>query len=489
MQDRVPTHPGRVTLTPVSGQANTYDMVRADSPTQEGTPLNKNNLLKDSTAALYGLGSDAVPDEVLAKIPENFGVDGVFEVGDTLSTLRTDLGDKWLLCNGDVIPKSSLPELAHFSQGTNYGFCVINSSVAINTPGGGHKVYGKNQIILYTVGYIESTTTAYVYVIDCDTKTEKRYTITVPYSGHQLLGIDHNGTSWVTAWVNSSETIKIATMSDDFSTVQNEYSIDTGYKQYADNSLIITDFLFNGSHYYLATRYSGHTTILVNIFDSNFNLVTTDKTSPGNYMYSAYLFRFGPYVALGYSNTSYGFITLYTNGEEYTNILSGNSNYLYTSTDSSFYYVRYAIQITDTHYIFGGMYYGVTNKNLYIYNSSNNSATAVANTELGLPSGAKFGWIFYDSKKRACIIVARTSDSSTYYMLSIDYGQDPTIASNYTLETLTENPLLSEYSVYSACLDNSQTVWNRTDRSVIADSIQLPSISLDGVYTYIKAKE
>ena len=65
MQDRVSLYPGRVTLAPVSGQANTYDMVRADSPTQEGTPLNKASLLKDTTAAMFGLGTDAVPDDVL----------------------------------------------------------------------------------------------------------------------------------------------------------------------------------------------------------------------------------------------------------------------------------------------------------------------------------------------------------------------------------------------------------------------------------------
>lgn len=39
--DRTPTHPGRVVLTPVSGQQNTYDMVRADNPTDQGTPINK----------------------------------------------------------------------------------------------------------------------------------------------------------------------------------------------------------------------------------------------------------------------------------------------------------------------------------------------------------------------------------------------------------------------------------------------------------------
>lgn len=39
--DRVPTHPGRVIMTPVTGQVNTYDMARADNPTEEGTPLDK----------------------------------------------------------------------------------------------------------------------------------------------------------------------------------------------------------------------------------------------------------------------------------------------------------------------------------------------------------------------------------------------------------------------------------------------------------------
>lgn len=68
MKDRVPLYPGRVKLNPVSGQPNTYDMVRADEPTQEGTPLNKATLLKDATAALYGLPNTAVPDDVFLSI-------------------------------------------------------------------------------------------------------------------------------------------------------------------------------------------------------------------------------------------------------------------------------------------------------------------------------------------------------------------------------------------------------------------------------------
>ena len=72
MQDRVPLYQGRVRLTPVSGQENTYDMVRADEPTQEGTPLNKATFLKDDTAALFGLGTDAVPDDAFVALTDCF---------------------------------------------------------------------------------------------------------------------------------------------------------------------------------------------------------------------------------------------------------------------------------------------------------------------------------------------------------------------------------------------------------------------------------
>lgn len=74
MKDRIPLYPGRVKLVPVAGEENTYDLVRADQPSQAGTPLNKSSLLKDTTAALYGLDENAVPDDVLAMLPESLKV-------------------------------------------------------------------------------------------------------------------------------------------------------------------------------------------------------------------------------------------------------------------------------------------------------------------------------------------------------------------------------------------------------------------------------
>lgn len=62
VKDRVPLYPGRVTMTPVPGQANTYDMERADSPTQEGTPINK---------ALFDKKADALTENVTVYVSKS----------------------------------------------------------------------------------------------------------------------------------------------------------------------------------------------------------------------------------------------------------------------------------------------------------------------------------------------------------------------------------------------------------------------------------
>lgn len=69
VEDRVSTYPGRVKLTPVSGQTNVYDMIRADTPVQDGTPLNKAlldqkayTLTGDVTVYVSTSGNDASGD-------------------------------------------------------------------------------------------------------------------------------------------------------------------------------------------------------------------------------------------------------------------------------------------------------------------------------------------------------------------------------------------------------------------------------------------
>ena len=69
MKDRISAKPGRVLITPESGTEAYYATVTmADEPTEAGTPPTKNNLLKDSTAGLFGLSDTATVDDVLVAI-------------------------------------------------------------------------------------------------------------------------------------------------------------------------------------------------------------------------------------------------------------------------------------------------------------------------------------------------------------------------------------------------------------------------------------
>ena len=68
---------------------------------QLATALNKANLLSDETAA--ALGDVNTPDEAFMAL--------VDKVGTIRLTMRTDLGDKWLLANGATISEEQYPEL------------------------------------------------------------------------------------------------------------------------------------------------------------------------------------------------------------------------------------------------------------------------------------------------------------------------------------------------------------------------------------------
>ena len=124
MRDRVPTYPGRIVLTPVAGQENTFDLTRADAPMPgyEGTPLNKANLLTDATATALGLNpaNNPSPDDALKQIP-NIVSKHALKVGDVLITDRTDLGEKWLLCNGAAIDPATYPDLSALLKANPFG--------------------------------------------------------------------------------------------------------------------------------------------------------------------------------------------------------------------------------------------------------------------------------------------------------------------------------------------------------------------------------
>jgi hypothetical protein len=90
-------------MTPVAGQANTYDMVRADDPTQAGTPLNKATLLKDATAALFGKTNAAVPDDILSLLSKSVLAQTVGEDTTLTDVLGTKLTVGGLIESGSYV--------------------------------------------------------------------------------------------------------------------------------------------------------------------------------------------------------------------------------------------------------------------------------------------------------------------------------------------------------------------------------------------------
>lgn len=90
MKDRQP-YPGKegmVKLTLTDGKVLEGKLEMADEAYEPGDPLNKATLLKDATAALFGLGTDAVPDDVLNFI-------GAFMQGQYTEYEITVKADNW----------------------------------------------------------------------------------------------------------------------------------------------------------------------------------------------------------------------------------------------------------------------------------------------------------------------------------------------------------------------------------------------------------
>ena len=106
MRDRNPRYPGRVRLMPVDEENHIYDLERADEPTQQGTPLDKNTLLRDETVARFGGNSDMTVDAAINAIMDELGL----KIGDVVQTTG-DVPDGWLPMDGTEIDPDVYPEL------------------------------------------------------------------------------------------------------------------------------------------------------------------------------------------------------------------------------------------------------------------------------------------------------------------------------------------------------------------------------------------
>lgn len=168
-------------------------MLLDDEPTDEGTPLNKSTFLTDSTeTAIWGDAQNRTVDEALKAVN--------YQIGDTLTTARTDLGDNWLLCNGAQVSLDNYPGVNMLPDAMLYGaweqYNVISNYVI--TP------------IKLLNGYYVYTSGASVYYTTDLTGTWNK-TGQINSIPHDIFGIVYGNGYWV---ICSGEYIKYATSLD-----------------------------------------------------------------------------------------------------------------------------------------------------------------------------------------------------------------------------------------------------------------------------------
>ena len=91
---------------------------------------NSGQVLLDSDALVTtGLASGSTLDDALQSVVKD---GGAFQIGDTLTTARTNLGDKWLLCNGKQITQTDYPVLVGLLGAKPFGWVSKGTSTTAN---------------------------------------------------------------------------------------------------------------------------------------------------------------------------------------------------------------------------------------------------------------------------------------------------------------------------------------------------------------------
>lgn len=86
-------------------------------------------LLDSDSRVTTGLASGSTLDDALQFVVKD---GGAFQVGDTLTTARTNLGDKWLLCNGTQITQADYPALVGLLGAKPFNWVSKGTSTTAN---------------------------------------------------------------------------------------------------------------------------------------------------------------------------------------------------------------------------------------------------------------------------------------------------------------------------------------------------------------------
>lgn len=279
MKDRIPTYPGRVTITPENGTAYTATIARNDDPTQVGTPLNTATLLSDTTAANLGLtGDNATPNKAFGALTP--------KIGDIKETVRTDLGANWLECNGASVNATDYPDLVPMLEDDITAWKKVNTTNTYPSAyayGNGYYVYTNETANYYYATDINGPWTAVTAAFSC--------------TGVSFI----NGKFLMTTSTSSNVRVYYATDPTSWSNfTQSGAAVSSQYG---------APVVYDGERYFIATRYSTTAYLYYTTSLDNETWTRDSVTSCSEYCRPRFHFMNGKYFLVAY-NSNYGFFIM-----------------------------------------------------------------------------------------------------------------------------------------------------------------------------------
>lgn len=138
-------------------------------------------LLDIDAQSSTSLSTGTTLDDALRHIFQN---DGIFHIGDTLTTARTNLGNRWLLCNGAMVNSADYPVLSQFFNSVTFNY----SKVAEYTkPSNFYSVYEHSFDVMYDESTGKYGILMYIHYLTSSAATDERILV------YQTIG----DSSWV----------------------------------------------------------------------------------------------------------------------------------------------------------------------------------------------------------------------------------------------------------------------------------------------------
>lgn len=413
-------------------------------------------------------------------------IDSSIRIGDIKTTVRTDLGENWLLCNGEAVSAADYPELAGIlSQqvaAIKYDTTYLDSIVSVSDPGAGTNIIYANGYYVTTVYSINSVGLYVVYSNSLSGPwTAKKVTDSIrfgslkniaygdgkwaiAFDGYDTYASQHvscvaratslDGTWSLAALTNTSSSVKsIGVVYGNGYWVSGWEVNQTVWVKYSAD--LITWTTCQGQ----LSNYSGN----ISLFYEDNNFVIVSSTNISGTAYALFYYTSSPtssftMVRTTYSGFSYLLSTSYVNGKYMLGTHAASNQYI-----AVFNGIPTASSTYDLYKIDGVQYV-----NNVLYDGTNYILSCSVNIDEKYQAGYAQGPSLSGGFALKSLITPYSSSNSNQAKSCLVSNGKLLFVGN------TLKPTGSVKSVFIA---------NETDGAL------LPEISVDKAYAYIKAKE